>query len=411
MNYKTLGLTALLTTAIGALSAAPPAPPTGKQWKSIPALSDEFNGGTIDSNKWYDYHPFWQGRLPSLFKRGNAFQAGGHLQLRTTSRIDNMNEVSRPFEDHWIDAAAVVSKAKAKVGGYYECQMKAADLATSSSFWFRVGKFSEIDVIEHIGRATKGNQTFIERQAFDYHANAHYYGIYQGVPSQPTRRAVPRRGRDGLETYGLWWKDARTLIMYYNDVEWMTIKTTRDFNEELRMIFDTEALASQFFGLPTIASLKDNDKNTMRVNWVRSYELTDAPVTSTSAVPTVGQKVAFRDRNGNFLSSSNGTSPMISNRTAALGWETFTIVNAGDGYVGLRGSNGKYVSHENGNPMTCNRDRIGAWEKFKFEPLPDNKFAIRDARGFYTSFEGGTRPVVSNRTAARSWETWSFILR
>lgn len=261
----------VLAITIKGVFADPPEPPAGKHWEPVESLTDEFNGNAIDDNKWYDYHPFWSGRVPSQFKKGNAFVKDGKLLLRNTSRIDNMNQVSDPYNDVWIDAAAVVSKQKnSQVGCYYETSMKASDCAMSSSFWFRVGSYSEIDVIEHIGRATKPGVD----KSYEYSCNTHVYGNQSG-PSVGKTYEMSTRGRDEFHVYGFWWKSGTNLLYYHNDVEVMQVTPSVPFNEKLHMIWDTEALIPTWVGLPTIESLKDNAKNTMYVDWVRTWKLED----------------------------------------------------------------------------------------------------------------------------------------
>ncbi len=390
-------------------TSAMPTPPSGKKWEKVNALSDEFNGSTIDSNKWFDYHPFWSGRPPSQFKQGNAFVEGGHLVLRSTSRVNNINQVGAPFEDIWIDAAAVVSKQQiAQPGWYYECEMKASDTAMSSSFWFRVGRFSEIDVIEHWGRAT--NQQVEERLSREFAANTHLYGPLNGPAPKGAKWEMPRRGRDGFERYGLWWKDANTLLFYYNGRQVMSITPRAPFTEKLRMIFDTEALAPRFVGLPTVASLQNNNRNAMRVNWVRTYKLVDAPVNT--GLPSVGMKIALKDNNGRYVSSENGRFSMNSNRTAIGAWETFTVVDAGNGQIALRASNNLYVSGENAqSPMNANRSRIGAWERFRFRSEDEGKISIRDFQNRFISSENSVAPMTCNRSQALGWEKFSWSQR
>ena len=264
-------LLSIVVVTIALLFADPPEPPAGKHWEPVESLTDEFNGNAIDAGKWYDYHPNWSGRLPSLFKKGNAFVRDGKLLLRNGSRIDNMNQVNDPYNDVWIDAAAVVSKEKnSQVGWYYETSMKASDCAMSSSFWFRVGKFSEIDVIEHIGRATKPGVD----KSYEYSCNTHVYGDQSG-PSVGKTYKMSTRGRDEFHVYGFWWKSPTDLRFYHNDKEVMQVTPSVPFNEKLNMIWDTEALIPNWVGLPTIESLKDNTKNTMYVDWVRTWKLED----------------------------------------------------------------------------------------------------------------------------------------
>jgi hypothetical protein len=86
---------------------------------------------------------------------------------------------------------------------------------------------------------------------------------------------------------------------------------------------------------------------------------------------------SFMASNGKYVSRQDTEgSPMICNRSTAMGWERFQFVDNGDDTFSLQGDNGKFVSSENGAaPMDCNRDTVGGWEKFTFELLPsDYKF-------------------------------------
>ena len=101
---------------------------------------------------------------------------------------------------------------------------------------------------------------------------------------------------------------------------------------------------------------------------------------------------------------------MNCNRTARNRWERFTIIDEGNGLVSIMGSNGRYVSSENGTqPMTCNKTSSGASEKFILENQGGNNFAIKaNINGRYVSSENGTKPMICNRTSARAWEVFTM---
>ena len=80
--------------------------------------------------------------------------------------------------------------------------------------------------------------------------------------------------------------------------------------------------------------------------------------------PPIGQVITLKGSDNLYVSSEDGTQAMNCNRTAAQGWEHFTVVDAGNGKVALQNS-GFYVSSENGTQaITCNRTAIGSWESF-----------------------------------------------
>ena len=265
-----LGMLATASLLPRSADAGPPRSREVPRWEPVPELTDEFDGDELDETKWHRGHPFWKGRVPSRFKAENTTVERGFLVLRNTSRVDSMDEVARPFEDVWIDAAALVSRQKlAQPGWYYEAKMRVADTAMSGSFWFRVGEYSEIDVVEHIGHATKPGVD--ARTAYKYECNTHVYGPHKGPKPIGDHYRMRHRGRDRFVTYGLWWKDPSTLWFYYNDKKVMEVTPAVPFEEKLHMIFDTEALNSKFVGLPTVESLKDPRRNATRVDWVRAW--------------------------------------------------------------------------------------------------------------------------------------------
>ena len=52
---------------IAQVTYGPPEPPVGQRWILNEDFSDEFNGTSLDSDKWLDHHPKWSGREPGIF--------------------------------------------------------------------------------------------------------------------------------------------------------------------------------------------------------------------------------------------------------------------------------------------------------------------------------------------------------
>jgi len=264
-----------LLLATKALIAVPPA---GTQWNLIPELSDEFDtqhanpaGDGLDTSKWWDFHPTWTGRLPSQFSPANSWVEEGKLKLRSTPLVTNMNQVNDQFNDHWIDATAISSRAEAQPGDYFEASIKTAGLSMPSSWWFRQGSKSEIDIIENIGLPSKAGLTHRESEMaynthlFDPGANQSVGGEAQMVDELGS----PLLSRDNFITYGMWWKSPTEIRYYYNGNEVATVTPARPIDEGLNMVFDMEVF--HWVGFPTLESLNDPTKNTMQVDWVRGY--------------------------------------------------------------------------------------------------------------------------------------------
>jgi hypothetical protein len=82
-----------------------------------------------------------------------------------------------------------------------------------------------------------------------------------------------------------------------------------------------------------------------------------------------GGNVALRARiNNMYVCAENaGAAPLIANRTAIGGWETFRLVNNANGTVSLLATvNNRYVCADNTGaaPLIANRTAIGPWEQF-----------------------------------------------
>jgi len=65
------------------------------------------------------------------------------------------------------------------------------------------------------------------------------------------------------------------------------------------------------------------------------------------------------------VSSETRNAAMNCDRNTAQAWELFTVVDAGNGKIALKGNNGSYISSENGSrTMTCNRTAALEWGQF-----------------------------------------------
>lgn len=97
---------------------------------------------------------------------------------------------------------------------------------------------------------------------------------------------------------------------------------------------------------------------------------------------TKGKTVAFRGSNGRFLSSENGDIPVSPDRRKIADWERFKIVYfSKQKNFGIQANNGRWLSSENGDPMTSNRKHPQAWEKFNFRNYGNGKFGIMYSKG------------------------------
>ncbi|SIS85326.1 Por secretion system C-terminal sorting domain-containing protein [Zobellia uliginosa] len=414
---KVLLFLVLLVTAN--LSAQLPSPTNGKKWEKVEQLSDEFNGNSIDTSKWYDYHPFWSGRAPSNFKKGNAFVSDGYLNLRSTLRKEP-SSVQDPFKDIWVDAAAAVSKTMAQPGYYYEARFKASSLSMTSSFWFRVGKFSEIDVIEHIGNPSKENRQ--DDLPYQYHVNTHYYGKHAGLQPLGTEYKMPGRGRDNFYTYGFWWKSPNELLFYFNGEQVMRIIPRVPLDEELRMIFDTEVFPFATagvanIGLPKPENLRDNSKNTMKVDWVRVYKLVDGTGAEDSSDAPIGSYISLKKTQGDgkFVTGEKDGSQLIARGATVQSWEKFKVEKHPKGGISLKAnSNGKYVQvqgSDSNKPVRAAGDFQGDWEQFEWKSKGNGLVALKSVhtgKWLQAPWTQNNAIVRPKGPVDNGWETFSW---
>lgn len=244
-----------------------PPPPAGFHWQAISALSDEFNGSTLDASKWLPYLPYWKGRPPSQFEPKNVALTDGMLLLRSTALVTSLADVKNPETDIWVASACVSSKQNNASYGYHEARIKASGLSMTSSFWFQ-GKYSEIDVVEQLGAPVKNPE-----DRFHMLMNTHSFkNGWDKDEATPARWKMPDEAAAKFHVYGVWWKDKDTIWFYHDGKKIAEVKPRCEFLEPMFMFFDTEVFT--WSGLPSIQSLNDPARNTMKVDWVRSWKLT-----------------------------------------------------------------------------------------------------------------------------------------
>ncbi|NLR93411.1 T9SS type A sorting domain-containing protein [Flammeovirga agarivorans] len=135
--------------------------------------SDEFNGTSLNKDKWWvlgennDYRAKWKGRAPGQFAGHNVRVENGELILtsqwepgfdyavETNNGCYYGGTTSGPDGSKPITQASVMSETFFRYG-YMEIRCKAADGPVTSAFW-TTGYHSEIDMTENYGRRPIGN--------------------------------------------------------------------------------------------------------------------------------------------------------------------------------------------------------------------------------------------------------------
>jgi hypothetical protein len=148
------------------------------------------------------------------------------------------------------------------------------------------------------------------------------------------------------------------------------------------------------------------------VDYVRNSGAVDY---SYAILPNVraGAEVALQAANGQYVcAEGGGGQEVVANRDWILGWETFNLIDLGDGNVALQAANGQYVCAENGGggAVVADGSAIGAWETFGLIYRGNGNVALQAANGQYVCAEGGGgQEVVANRDWILEWEKFRLM--
>jgi len=277
---------------IQSINAIPPKPPQGKRWVRNEMFSDEFNGTELDTSKWYDYHPTWNGRPPGIFLRSQVSVENGYMSIQGGTLEKDTVIGSHTFN---VACGAVVSKSLDAWFGYYECRFKAARTTMSTTFWFSTRRnFDgpeackdnyglEWDVQECIGREGDFNGNFFAK---GMHSNSHFWyrdceGERHDYRATQVLFDTEELASDAFNTYGGWWKNESEASYYFNNGEakshqfYSSVKS-KPFDQTMGMNLVSETYPFPWISLPTDEELNDDSRNTCYYDWVRAYVLVDA---------------------------------------------------------------------------------------------------------------------------------------
>ena len=237
-------------------------------WVLNEALSDEFEGTELDTNKWFiegqngDYY-IWKGRPPSQFAPHNVIVEDGKLKIRTQwepdfpfakeNYADGANNdrygewEGKPFP---VSTGGVITK-KRFLNGYMEAKTKTGNAAITGAFW-AIGYEQELDIFEQMGNP-KGDK-------LDIHANGTKITIHDWSPpaQRPTwvwkykDNNLPFRTADEFHVFGVEWGE--DYLKYYMDGD-LVAEITQDelgiewvLNNPMEVWFDSEIF--KWLGLP-----------------------------------------------------------------------------------------------------------------------------------------------------------------
>lgn len=257
--------------------------------------------------------------------------------------------------------------------------------------------FSAVDYLQIMAY----DENNFQHSTYDLAVQSLNYWIGRGLPASKAILGVPFYARDNRYDYA-----------------------TKNYNELLSMGASPNADVFQTYGYNGIPTIKSKTSLALSTaGGIMAWELSGDEGTGANSLvsaihdvvtgggttnpsnPPIGQTITLKGSNGLYVSSKNGTAPMICNIGTLGSWENFTVVDAGGGKIALRGSNGLYVSSENGTaPINCNRTTVQDWEKFDWVVNSAGRVAFRGNNGKFISSENGTQSMTCTRATAQDWE-------
>ncbi len=217
-------------------------------WVLNTEVSDEFEGETVDEEKWYIVGKFengkpvykdpdhpnrkvWIGRAPSQFSGRNYRLEDGKLVLETrwepdfpfSDKLDKpwgKNNTRSKYEN--ITTACFIGRKEFKYG-YMEIRSKSADAEITSSFW-ATGNRTELDMFEHFGDHRQKNKLDKDRELW---WSIHDWGpVLKGKTTYTQHKDLGFRVADAFHTYGFDWSAEG--IKYYIDGKLFTSATMEE---------------------------------------------------------------------------------------------------------------------------------------------------------------------------------------
>ncbi|MEO0797196.1 MAG: carbohydrate-binding domain-containing protein [Verrucomicrobiota bacterium] len=242
-------------------------------WVPYEPLTDEFDGASVDTDKWEALS--WTGRMPVYHAFDNCSVSSGELIMTTELQAGATTPVTDTA--YAIDAGYLQSTHVLRYG-YYEIRMKALDFPIVTTWWLTGGSATydrEIDMFE-CGAGVSGREY---RLSYNFHiwrtpTRDGVDGTH--TPANPPNVTLPFKMVDDYHVYGFEWnKDEMNL---YVDGAFVATYPTDSFKVGQRLMIGNEY--NQY--ITTLAEMSSSLAKlpaTYNVDYVRAWLKPDTDAT------------------------------------------------------------------------------------------------------------------------------------
>lgn len=207
-----------------------------KSWSFQKELSDEFNNRKLNYTKWFDTHPKWAGRKPSMAHPKNVSINKGELVLSI-----NQAKNIKYKEGYTHNIGWVISKKSIKYG-YLEMRAKLMDAPWVSCFWlynwwYKDNWRTEIDICEN-------NPGYVHNRN-DLTSNLHVFsapkdkGDVKKLISFGKKYFIPFELQKDYHIWGLEWN--KDVIKWYIDGVLFRETPNKYWHQDLHINFNSES--------------------------------------------------------------------------------------------------------------------------------------------------------------------------
>ncbi len=209
------------------------------KWSMNMVSSDEFDGNTLNIERWFPNNPTWKGRQPTQFHDDNVTIEGGNAVFSINQHGDD-----KLLDGYTHSAGFIVSKNLFKYG-YFEARLKINNSPWVGGFWMSNHErdwWTEIDICE--------NCPGVEKNANSLNSNVHIFFSPEdqgGVKEHfdiSKKYYIPFRLEEDFHVWGLEW-DEDYIRFYIDGVMFREVENTH-WHQALRININNES--NKWFG-------------------------------------------------------------------------------------------------------------------------------------------------------------------